>query len=104
MSALLRHLEAAREALLDGRPTACAEALAAFEATFAAAPPEPAEATRCRARLAALGGLTQAALAGLADARACIEGAVAGAGRLDTYARDGRREERRVQPGREHRF
>lgn len=104
MTAILAHLDTARDALLDGHPAACAEALAAFEAAFTAAPPGPAEAEHCRDRLAALGRLTQAALAGLADARACIEGAAAAAARLDTYARDGRREERRVLPGREHRF
>lgn len=104
MTALLRHLEAARQALLDGCAGACAEALAAFEAAFAAAPPDPAEALRCRDRLTALGRLTQAALTGVADARACIEGAIAGAARLDTYGRDGRREERRVLASRERRF
>lgn len=104
MTALLNHLDAARQALLDGRPDACAVALARFETAFSAAPPEAADAERCRARLSALGRMTQAALAGLADARACIEDAVASATRLDTYASDGRREERRVLPGREHRF
>ena len=104
MSALLAHLDTAQAALLDGRPQDCAAALAAFEAAFERTPPEPGLAERCRERLDGLGRLTRAALQGVADARACIDAAIAGAARLDTYDRDGRREERRVLSGREHRF
>lgn len=100
----LEHLEAARRALLNAEPKACAEALANFEAAFAAAPPGPTEAQACRDRLTALGRLTQAALAGIADARACIADAVAAAGRLDTYGPDGRREARRILSHPERRF
>ena len=104
MSALLQHLDRAHRALLDGQPQDCAAALADFEAAFEQAEPEPDVAQRCRQRLDGLGRLTKAALEGVADARACIDSAIAGAARLDTYDREGRREERRIHSGRERRY
>lgn|GEM_PF-6497055 len=98
------HLASARAALVEGRPGDCAEALAAFEAAIEQEGLPTEEAIRAQAELAALGRLTQAALEGVAEARAQIEGAVRAASRLSTYAADGQRQDRDLRQNAPRRY
>lgn len=88
MSAL-NNLIRARKALIAGQPDLAHAAICAFQDTHQNL--SDSDAGTARLLLTELAGLAEAGQAGIADARACVAGALAGATGVATYDSRGQR-------------